>query len=56
LVVAPERKKRQVNEMPCHHKLETYLDAYIQAAGIDGERKGPLFRSAIGKTRLLSNR
>jgi TnpA family transposase len=20
--------------MPCHHKLETYLDAYIQAAGI----------------------
>jgi integrase/recombinase XerD len=42
--------------MPCHHKLETYLDAYIQTAGIAGDRKGPLFRSAIGKTRTLRER
>jgi integrase/recombinase XerD len=34
--------------MPCHHKLETYLDAYIQAAGIEGESQGAAFRSAIG--------
>jgi integrase/recombinase XerD len=34
--------------MPCHHKLETYLDGYILAAGTEGDRKGPLFRSAIG--------
>ena len=39
--------------MPCHHKLETYLDAYIQAAGIAGDRKGPLFRAALGKTKKL---
>ena len=40
--------------MPCHHKLEDYLDEYIEAAGIAGVRKGPLFRAAIGKTRKLA--
>jgi hypothetical protein len=33
--------------MPCHHKLEQYLDAYIKAAGVADDRKGALFRSAI---------
>jgi len=42
--------------MPCHHKLEGYLDAYMKAAGIEGDRKGPLFRSALGKTAQLSAR
>jgi site-specific recombinase XerD len=42
--------------MPCHHTLEEYLDAYIKAAGIAGDRKGPLFRSAIGKTKKLGAR
>jgi integrase/recombinase XerD len=46
-------KNRKVNEMPCHHKLEEYLDAYTKAARIADDRKGPLFRSAIGKTRKL---
>jgi integrase len=46
----------KVNEMPCHHKLEAYLDAYIEAAGIEDDRKGPLFRSALGKTKILSVR
>src|SRR5208337_5023573 len=46
-------KNGKVNEMPCHHKLEAYLDAYIEAAGIEGDRKGPLFRAAIGKTKKL---
>ena len=49
-------KNGKVNEMPCHHKLEEYLDAYITAAGIGGDRKGPLFRSAIGKTAQLTDR
>ena len=49
-------KGDKVNEMPCHHKLEEYLAAYIRAAGIEGDRKRPLFRSAIGKTGLLSER
>ena len=46
-------KNGKLNEMPCHHKLEGYLDSYIQAAGVEDERKGPLFRAAIGKTRKL---
>ena len=40
--------------MPCHHKLEAYLDPYIQAAGIAGDRAGPLFRSALGKAKKLT--
>jgi integrase/recombinase XerD len=33
------------HEAPCHHKLETYLDDYIAAAGIAGDGEGPLFRT-----------
>jgi site-specific recombinase XerD len=47
-------KNGKLNEMPCHHKLESFLDAYIDAAGVERDRKGPLFRAAIGKTRKLS--
>jgi site-specific recombinase XerD len=47
-------KNGKVNEMPCHHKLEVYLDEYLEAAGIAGERKGELFRTAIGKTGKLA--
>ncbi len=36
-------KNGKVNEMPCHHKLEAYLDTYIAAAKIENDRKGPLF-------------
>lgn len=32
-------------EAPCHHKLEAYLDAYIDAAGIAGDPDGPLWRT-----------
>ena len=49
-------KNGKVNEMPCHHKLEAYLDEYISNAGIAENRKGPLFRSALGKTGKLSDR
>ena len=32
-----------------------YLDAYIEAARIGADRKGMLFRSAIGKTKELAS-
>jgi hypothetical protein len=33
------------HEMPAHHDLEAYLDAYIDAAKIrDDDRAAPLFR------------
>jgi site-specific recombinase XerD len=31
------------HEAPCHHKLEAFLDKYITAAGIAGDKDGPLF-------------
>ena len=49
-----QEKGGKVNEMGCHHKLEQFLDEYITAAGIKDEKKGPLFRSAIGRTKKLS--
>src|SRR3982074_1441038 len=41
------------HEMPVHHNLEAYLDAYIEAAGIRDSGKAPLFRSAAGRTGTL---
>jgi site-specific recombinase XerD len=44
------------HEMPAHHTLEAYLDAYIEAAGIRDGGKAPLFRSAAGRTGTLTER
>jgi integrase/recombinase XerD len=49
-------KNGKRHEMPCHHKLEDHLDAYVEAAGLRGDRQGPLFRSAIGKTGALTGK
>jgi len=38
-------KGGKVNEMPCHHALEQFLDEYIEAAKIAGDSEGPLFRA-----------
>jgi len=43
------------HDMPAHHTLEELMDAYLQAAGIAEDKKGPLFRTAIGKTGQLSD-
>jgi site-specific recombinase XerD len=42
------------HEVPAHHFAEEYLDAYLSAAGIGGEVKTPLFRTAIGRTDVLT--
>src|SRR5271167_4370313 len=42
------------HEMPAHHNLEAYLDAYIKAAGVGDDGKSPLFRSAAGRTGALT--
>ena len=44
------------HEMPAHHNLESYLDAYIKAAGIGDDGKSPLFRSAAGRTDMLTDK
>jgi integrase len=37
--------------MPAHHLLEQYLDAYVTAAGLGGEKTSPLFRTLGGRGR-----
>ena len=40
--------------MPCHHLLEEYLHAYLVQSGIEGDMKGPLFRTIQRGTGQLS--
>jgi site-specific recombinase XerD len=47
-------KGGKLHEMPAHHTLEEYLDAYIEAAKIADDRKGPLFRTANRRTKQLT--
>src|SRR3954469_9798899 len=49
-------KGGKFHEVPVHHTAEEYLDAYIEAAGIAGEKKKPLFRTTRGRTRELTER
>lgn len=42
------------HEMPCHHNLESYLHAYIDAADLTNDPKGPLFRTVGRGTRVLT--
>lgn len=44
------------HDMPAHHKAEEFVDAYIAAANLKDQKNTPLFRSAIGKTKRLSDR
>ena len=40
------------HEMPCHHNLEAYLHAYLDASGLSHEPKAPLFPTiAVGTGR-----
>lgn len=48
-------KGGKFHEVPAHHNAEAYLDEYIEAAGIAGDKKGPLFRTTVGKTRKLTD-
>lgn len=44
------------HEMPCHHKLDTFLEEYVAAAGIAGDPKGWLFRTTEGQSGYLTDR
>src|SRR5471030_3338538 len=44
------------HEIPAHHKLEAYLDAYIDAAKIRDDGRAPVFRSAVGRTGVLTDK
>lgn len=42
------------HDIPCHHNLETYLEAYLSAAGLAAAPRGFLFRTAAGSSGRLS--
>jgi integrase/recombinase XerD len=44
------------HEVPAHHNAEAYLDAYIAAAGLAAAARSPLFRTAAGRTDVLTGR
>lgn len=44
------------HQMPCHHKLEAFLEEYIAAAGIADDPKGWLFRTTEGRSGTLTDR
>ena len=43
------------HKVPAHHNAEKYVDAYLDAAGIAGQKKTPLFRS-VDTHRKLTDR
>jgi hypothetical protein len=47
LWVRLREKGGKEHSMPCHHDLEIYLQDYIEAAGVAGDRDGPLFRKTV---------
>ena len=44
------------HEVPVHHRAEEFIDAYLDAAGIAGDKKACLFPSAGGKGRDLTGK
>jgi integrase len=44
------------HEMPAHHTLEAYLDAYLDTAGHHDSGKTPLFRTAVWHSGTLTDR
>ena len=45
LWVRLHEKGGKIHEMPCHHSLENYLDAYLDGCALRRDPKGPLFRT-----------
>jgi integrase/recombinase XerD len=48
-------KGGKFHEVPVHHLAEEYLDAYLEASGIAGEKNKPLFRTTRARTRKLTS-
>jgi len=42
------------HEVPAHHNLDEYIEAYIKIAGLHSDPKGLLFRTVAGKTGRLT--
>lgn len=49
-------KGGRYHEVPAHHRVEEFLDAYLEAGELWEAKGSPLFRSAKGRARRLSER
>ena len=49
-------KGGRFHRVPAHHKAIEYVDTYLEVAGIIEKKSSPLFRTAVGKTRVLTDR
>ena len=47
-------KGGKLHDIPAHHKLEEFLDAYVTAANLWDAKREPLFRVTKGKTKKLT--
>ena len=47
-------KGGKFHEVPAHHTAQEYLDAYLAASGLEIDPKGPLFRTASGRSGELT--
>lgn len=47
-------KGGKFHQVPAHHRAMEYVDAYLDAAGIAGEPRTPLFRAAKGRSGELT--
>lgn len=47
-------KNGKEHEVPVHHKADEYLHAYVEAAGIAGEKNAPLFQTVAGRSKKLT--
>ena len=47
-------KGGKFHEVPAHHKAQEFLDSYIAKAEIEEDASSPLFRSAAGRSGLLT--
>jgi site-specific recombinase XerD len=56
LWVRLHEKGGKEHAMPCHHNLESYLQDYIEMAGLAEDKEGRLFRTAYRRTGTLTNR
>jgi integrase/recombinase XerD len=46
-------KGGKFHKVPAHHKAEEFMDAYVKAAGLAADLKGPLFRT-VNRARQLT--
>lgn len=44
------------HEVPAHHQINEALGAYLDATGIAGDKKSPLFRTFRGKTQQITTK